>query len=145
MGHAATRKMLIPLQVFVALTAVIGALFVVPGLPLDWIRRGPMTDFTVPAIALGLFIGGSAVVALGLLIADGRSAGVASMIAGALVIAFEFVEIWVIGFAILVRGAGDVVSWLQVACIGIGVIGMVLGYHLWHVPADPRAYLRHAH
>jgi hypothetical protein len=145
MGHAATRKMLIPLQVVVAVAAVIGALVVVPGLPLDWIRRGPMTDFTVPAIALGLFVGGSAVVALGLLITDSRSAGVAAMVAGALIIAFEFVEIWVIGFAILVRGIDDPLAWWQVACIAIGVIGMALGYHLWHVPADPLAYLRHAH
>ena len=145
MGHVATRKMLILLLLFVAFSAVIGAVFVVPTLPLDWIRRGPMTDFTVPAIALGLVVGGSAVVALGLLVADSPSAGVAAMAAGALVIAFEFVEIWVVGFAILVRGADDVVSWLQVACIGIGVISMALGYHLWHVPADPRAYLRRAH
>ena len=145
MGHAATRKMLIPLQVFVAFAALIGALFVVPGLPLDWIRHGPMTDFTIPAIALGLFVGGSAVVAFGLLIVDTLSAGVASMVAGALIIAFEFVEIWVIGFAILVRGADEILSWWQVACIGIGVVGMALGYHLWHVPADPRAFLRHAH
>ena len=93
MGHAATRATLLVLQVFVAFTAIFGALFVVPTLPLDWIKAGPLTDFTIPAIALGVACGGSAVVAVVLLVIAPRLGGAASIVAGLFMIAFEVVEI----------------------------------------------------
>jgi hypothetical protein len=145
MSHATTRTTLLALEGFVAFTALFGAVFVVPTLPLDWIRTGPLADFTIPAVALGVFVGGSAVVAFGLLTLDHRWSAVASMIAGALIIVFEFVEIAVVGLAVIQHGAENLVSWLQLVCIGLGVAGMTLGYHLWQSPAIPRAYTRHAH
>lgn len=134
MGHSANRTTLIVLQAFVAFTAIVGALFVVPTLPLDWIKAGPMTDFTIAAIALGI-CGLAAVVAVVLLVVEPRLGGAASVVAGALMIAFELVEIAVVGFALTEYGAENPQAWLQVVYIAIGAIGMGLGYRLWKAPA----------
>jgi hypothetical protein len=144
MGHVANRTTLIVLQVFVAFTAILGAIFVVPTLPLDWIKAGPMTDFTIPAVALGL-CGLAAAVAVVLLVVDPRLGGAASVVAGALMIAFELVEIAVVGFALTVHGADQPQSWLQIVYIAIGAIGMVLGYRLWDALSHPRAMAHRAH
>ena len=145
MGHTGTRVTLVVLQAFVAVTTIFGALLVVPTLPLEWLQRGPMTDFTIPAIVLGVVCGGSAVVALLLLLLDSPHAGVASMVAGAMMIAFELVEIYVVGLSILVHGADNPVSWLQIFYIGVGAIAVALGYRLWHLGVSPWAVHRPAH
>ena len=144
MGHVANRTTLIVLQVFVAFTAVIGAIFVVPALPLDWIKAGPMTDFTISAFALGL-CGLAAAVAVVLLVVDPRMGGAASIVAGALMIAFELVEIAVVGFALIEHGAELPQSWLQIVYIAIGAIGMVLGYRLWAALSQPQDMAHPAH
>jgi hypothetical protein len=145
MGHTGTRVTLVVLQAFVAFTTIFGALFVVPTLPLEWIQRGPMTDYTIPAIALGVICGGSALVALLLLALDSEHAGVASMVAGAMMIAFELVEIVVVGLSVIVHGADNLVSWLQIFYIGIGIVTVALGYRLWHLTATPWIARRPAH
>ena len=144
MGHVATRATLIVLQVFVAFTAIFGAIFVVPTLPLDWIKAGPMTDFTIPAIALAI-CGLAAVVALVLLVIEPRLGGAASVVAGAFMIVFELVEIAVVGFALVEHGADQPQSWLQIVYLVIGAIVMVLGYALWRAPAHARDMAHPAH
>jgi len=143
MGRTANRATLIVLQSFVAFTTMFGAFLVVPTLPLDWLQRGPMTDYTIPAIALGL-VGVSAIVSVVLLVLGSTHAPVVTMISGAMMIAFEFVEIAIVGFAILVHGADNPVSWLQVVYIAIGVVVMALAYRLWHQMADPWSVAWHA-
>ena len=143
MGRTANRATLIVLQSFVAFTTLFGAFLVVPTLPLDWLQRGPMTDYTIPAIALGL-VGVSAIVSVLLLVLGSRHAPVVTMISGAMMIAFEFVEIAVVGFAVIVHGADNPVSWLQVVYIAIGVTVMALAYRLWHQMADPWSVAWHA-
>ena len=145
MGHTATRATLVVLQAFVAFTTIFGALLVVPTLPLEWIQRGPMSDYTIPAIVLGVVCGGTALAALLLLLVDSENAGAASMVAGAMVIAFELVEILVVGLSIVVHGADNLVSWLQVFYIGIGIVAVVLGYRLWHLATTPWTVRRPAH
>ena len=142
MGHTATRATTILLQGFVAITTIIGALFVVPTLPLAWLQRGPMTDYTIPAIALGL-VGVSAVASIVLLAFESPRAPIVTMLSGAMMIVFEFVEITVVGLAIVVHGADNPVSWLQVVYIAIGVTVMMLGYRLWNQMATPWAYAHH--
>ena len=144
MGHAATRATLIVLQVFVAFTAIFGAIFVVPTLPLDWIKAGPMTDYTIPALALGI-CGAAALVALVLLAIAPRLGGAASIVAGLLMIVFEVVEIAVVGLALVVHGAENPQSWLQIVYLVIGAAGMALGYHLWRLEEEPHRMARPAH
>lgn len=145
MGHVTTRATLILLQVFVAFTAIFGAIFVVPTLPLDWLKAGPLTDYTIPALALGVACGGSALVALALLIVAPHLGGAASIVAGLFMVAFEVVEIAIVGFALIEHGAENPQSWLQEVYLAIGAAGMALGYHLWRAEAEPRRMARLAH
>ena len=48
----ATRIGLLILNGFVAISAIAGAIWVVPTMPMEWIKYGPFTDWTIPAIAL---------------------------------------------------------------------------------------------
>lgn len=143
MGRTANRATLIVLQSFVAFTTIFGAFVVVPTLPLEWIQRGPMTDYTIPAIALGL-VGVSAIVSVVLLVLGSTHAPVVTMISGAMMIAFEFVEIAIVGLSVIVHGADEPVSWLQIFYIAIGVVVMTLAYRLWHQMADPWSVAWHA-
>lgn len=143
MGRTATRATLIVLQSFVAFTTIFGAFVVVPTLPLEWLQRGPMSDYTIPAIALGL-VGLSAIVSVVLLVLGSTHAPVVTMISGAMMIAFEFVEIAVVGLSVIVHGADEPVSWLQIFYIAIGVVVMALAYRLWHQMADPWSVAWHA-
>jgi hypothetical protein len=115
------------LEAFLALTAVVGAIFVLPTLPLDYIRGGPFPDYIVPALALGLLVGGSAVVAVLGLIVRPLIGAVASVVAGMMIIGFEVVEIGVVGF---IR-PGTPQAWLQVVYITVGSVSVVLGARLW--------------
>jgi uncharacterized membrane protein YuzA (DUF378 family) len=144
MGRFTTRGTLILLQVFVAFTALFGAVVVVPTLPLEWLQAGPLTDYTIPAFALGI-CGIAAVVAVILLIVAPRLGGLASMVAGLLMIIFEVVEIAVVGLAIVEHGASNPQSWLQIVYIVIGAAGLALGYHLWRLDEEPRRMARPAH
>jgi uncharacterized membrane protein YuzA (DUF378 family) len=144
MGLSTTRGTLILLQVFVAFTALFGAVVVVPTLPLEWLQAGPLTDYTIPAFALGI-CGIAAVVAVILLIVAPRLGGLASMVAGLLMIIFEVVEIAVVGLAIVEHGASNPQSWLQIVYIVIGAAGLALGYHLWRLDEEPRRMARPAH
>ena len=49
---APVRIGLLFLTGFVAVSAMAGGMWVVPTMPVDLIRAGPFTDFTIPAIAL---------------------------------------------------------------------------------------------
>jgi hypothetical protein len=138
MGPTSTRATLAVLQAFVGFTAVFGAIFVVPTLPLDWLKVGPLSDYTIPALALGVLCGGAAIVALALLIFEPRLGGAASIVAGAFMVTFEIVEIVVVGLAILEYGVGNFQSWLQIIYIAIGATGIALGYHLWTLLGQPR-------
>jgi hypothetical protein len=145
MGPTSTRATLLVLQAFVAFTAVFGAIVVVPTLPLDWLEAGPLTDYTIPALALGVLCGGAAIVALALLIFEPRLGGAASVVAGAFMVVFEVVEISIVGLAILDYGITNFQSWLQIVYIAIGATGMALGYHLWTLLSRPRRMAHPTH
>jgi len=125
MRHTSARIALFVLQTFVALTAIDGALFVVPTLPAEWLESGPFADYTVPAMALGLFVGGTAIAALLALLVRPALAGLASIAAGIVLIVFELVAI-----AAVDSGWDEPVAWLGVLYLVIGVLGIVLGYAL---------------
>lgn len=65
-GHWRLRGALIGLAALTALTAIQGAIFVVPTMPRSVLHQGALAlfpDYTVPALALGVLCGGSALVA----------------------------------------------------------------------------------
>ena len=131
MTHRVNRLALGLLELFVVLTAVQGAIFVVPNLPPAWIKGSPFADYTVPALALGIVCGGGSLVA-GLAVSFRPLLGAAlSVLAGAMVIGFELVEISVVGFTLATYGPSSPQAWLQVLYLAVGVAIALLGVRLF--------------
>jgi hypothetical protein len=122
---------LIVLNAFVAFTAIYGALFVVQTIPLDWLKHGPFTDYTIPAIALGVLVGGSASLATVLLMVRPAIGATATVVAGLMIIGFELVEIGVVGFTLIEYDASQPQAWLQVLYLALGSLQVVFGYRSW--------------
>ena len=133
-GHWGLRGALIALAAFMALTAIQGAIFVVPVmLPRSVLHTGVLAlfpDFTIPALALGVLCGGGALVALVTVIVRPRLGALASVVAGVFMIAFELVEIVVIGFT-PTQTPDQWPAWLQVVYLLVGAALVMLGARLW--------------
>jgi len=137
MRHLASRGVLAVLAGFIAITSIAGALFVVPGLPLEWLEGSPLTDYTLPAIALGL-VGVVALATVVAVLVRPDVAGGVAIVAGLGMVAFELVEIWVVGFSLLDYGLGEPVAWLQVVYLAAGTLTATIGYALWRATAEDR-------
>lgn len=127
------RVPLIALEAFVALTAIYGAIVVVPTLPPEWLRAGlvaPFTDFTIPALALGILCGGGSLIALISVLAWPPIGAITSVVAGAVMVVFELVETLVVGFTAAIYPTQPV-AWLQVLYIVVGLAIAALGARLW--------------
>ena len=140
MRHYASRGLLGVLSAFIAVTAVAGAILVVPTLPLDWLEGSVLDDYTIPAFALGL-VGGLAIVTLIALVVRPDVAGMAAVVTGTAMVAFELVEIWVVGFSLVEYGLGEPVAWLQVVYIVVGALTAGAGVGLRLATADDRERL----
>jgi hypothetical protein len=126
-----TRIPLLILHALVALTAIGGAIWVVPTMPLEWIKAGPFEDWDIPAVALG-FVGLLAVAALVAVLRVPWLGGLASIVAGATMIAFELVEIAVVGWTPADPRLNDQFqAWLQPVYLIVGAAQLVLGLRLW--------------
>jgi hypothetical protein len=121
MNRGLRRTLLLDLNLFLGVTAVGGGVALLAGwirIPLSSLVGSPFSDYTVPAVLLTVVVGGSALLAAGL-VHLGTVAGLpASAIAGGAIIVFEIVECSVIGFA-----------WLQAAYLAIGVL--IVSLALW--------------
>jgi hypothetical protein len=99
MKHKFVRITLVVVEAFVGIWAVIGGVGLVTGaipfiqFPLALLQGTPFSDFTIPGLALGILIGGSALFAAATVL-TGREVGVmASGIAGLFTMGFEIVEV----------------------------------------------------
>ena len=126
-----TRIGLIALNAFVALTAIASAFLVLPTMPVEWLKHGPFTDYTVPALALGILVGGSALLGALLLAARPSVGALATVVAGAMIIGFEVVEIGVVGFTLIEFDASQPQAWLQLFYLALGAMQLAFGYRLW--------------
>jgi hypothetical protein len=125
------------LAAFMALTAVQGAIFVVPAMPRSVLHQGVLAlfpDFTIPALALGILCGGSALVALVTVLVRPKVGALASIVAGIFMIVFELVEIVVVGFT-PVQTPDQFPAWLQVVYLVVGGAMVFLGARLWKAEA----------
>ncbi len=131
--HWGLRGTLAALAAFMALSAILGAIFVVPTMPRSVLHSGVLAlfpDFTIPALALGILCGGSALVALVTVLVRPRIGALASVVAGAFMIIFELVEIVVVGFTPL-QAPDQFPAWLQVVYLAVGGAMVILGARLW--------------
>jgi hypothetical protein len=85
MLHKILRNLLIILDGFLALTAFAGGIGLLTGVarpPVELLRGSPFTDYTIPALALFVIVGGSALGATILLVRRHPSAALVSMAVG---------------------------------------------------------------
>jgi hypothetical protein len=131
MRSTIVRGVLVVLAGFIAVTAIPGAIWVVPTMPLDWIKAGPFADWTVPAIAL-FGVGAVAAVTAALLVGRPWAGALASVGAGAVMVAFELVEVAVVGWTLSDPTLPDgFQKSLQVVYLVIGGAQVILGSALW--------------
>ena len=100
-----TRPVLIGLEMSLGVTALYGAVAVVPTLPLDWLAGSPFPDYTGPALGLGL-VGGGALVAAALLLLHHPAGALVSWLVGLAIVVFEVVETLVVGLDIWLQALG---------------------------------------
>lgn len=102
----ATRRILVGLHLFNALSAVGGGIALAAGglgVPTTLLRHTPFDSFVVPGIFLAAVIGGSAMIGATALLGHWRWAVFTSATAGAIMVG------WILGETLLVEGF----SWLQ--------------------------------
>jgi hypothetical protein len=147
------RTALIALELFLALTAIYGAIYVVPLQPRALLAGSPFPDYTVPALGLGVVVGGVALVAAATLLLRPGIGTVLSIVSGGSIIVFEVVETAVVGFDVWLHalGLGPAVTlenygsldgipmplgvplplWLQPFYIVLGLLILGLALRLW--------------
>ena len=121
---------LIILNLFLVLTALPGGFCLLTGIaapPVDELKGFIFRDYTIPALALMIIIGGSALLAAIMLIRKNRFALLLSVSVGLILMFFEFVEVLEIGSP---AGAGLVMQLiyfvLGVAMVKCAVIVLYL-------------------
>lgn len=137
-GHMALRVALVTLAALVALTAIQGAIFVLPTMPTSVLHQGMLAifpDYTVPALALGILCGGSALAALVAVVLRPALGGLLAIVAGVFMVGFELVEIAVVGFTPAQTPALPQ-AWLQVFYLVVGTLMAGLGWRLWRVSRE---------
>ena len=122
------RITLIVFMFFLAFTAFAGCIQLVEGTyapPVDMLEGSPFSDYTVPGLALGVIVGGSALFAAVLLIRKSRFGLLASVAAGVIIMFFEFVEVLVIG------SPPGMSRNLQIIYFGLGALIVILSLAAW--------------
>ncbi len=124
------RMLLIVLNIFLALTAFGGGIQLLTGFyvpPVEMLEGSPFKDYTIPGLALGLIVGGGALIAAILLIRKNKFAPLTSAFAGLIIMVFEFVEVLAIGFP---EGAA---GFMQLLYFGLGMVIVVASLSQWFI------------
>jgi hypothetical protein len=124
MSEKGVRVAVVAVNLFEAVSAIVGAVGLVVGfmdIPLSTLSGTPFADFTVPALLLGVVVGGSALAAA-VVAAFGprRFDALAAAVAGCMTVGYLTVEIAMIGL-----GAWPQVVWLVVGLLMIGLAALL--------------------
>jgi hypothetical protein len=141
--HLGLRGTIAALAAFMAVTAIQGAIFVIPNMPRAVLHQGILAlfpDYTIPALALGVLCGGAALLTVITVFVRPQVGALAAMVAGAFMIGFELIEIVVVGFTPM-QAPDQFPAWLQVVYLLIGGMLMILGARLWK--AETGSYALH--
>jgi hypothetical protein len=125
MSERGLRIAVAGVDLFEAASAIVGAVGLVVGfmnIPVSGLAGTAFTDFTVPALLLGVVVGGSALAAA-VVTAFGprRRAAAASAAAGCITVGYLIVEIAMLGL----------VHWAQVVWLLVGLLMIGLAALLW--------------
>ena len=123
---AALRAALVIVDAFVALAAIGGGLALALGMeggrfPLAWLEGTPFADYVAPGLILAVAVGGSAAVATVAVVRDARGGGRASVVAGAVLVA------WIVGEMLVLTGDGEIMSPTELVFLVTGAVTMALG------------------
>jgi hypothetical protein len=129
MAKRIVRGSIVVLCAFVALSAIPSAFLVVPALPAEWLRWGPFTDYTIPAIALGA-VGVVAATTAVAVVSVPQLGALAAIGTGIAMAAFEVVEVFIVGFALALY-PDMFQSWLQPIYFAVGIAIALLGVALY--------------
>jgi hypothetical protein len=123
MDEKGVRITLIVVNLFVALSAIVGAIGLLVGfmnIPLSELTGTPFADFTIPALLLGIVVGGSALVAAVVaLFGPRRFEALASAAAGCIMVGWMTVEVAMVGLDIWVQAAYFVVGLVMIGLAGL--------------------------
>ena len=137
MEHERSRTALTIVDGFAGVTALIGMAMLLTNwpvrLPLSSLAHTPFGDYTVPALILGLVVGGSALLAMGAMIGRASVGPILALIAGAIMICWIVGEMTLLPTNLFTDFATD---WLQGVYLLVGVAMVVLA--LRATPARPR-------
>jgi hypothetical protein len=145
MEHKGSRRALTVLDGFAGVAALIGLVMLLTGwgyqFPTSWLQGTPFSDYTVPALILGLIVGGSAFVAMVATIKSASVGAVTSLAAGVIMMG------WIIGEYILLPitrfNFADPTTWQQGLYFLVGLAMAVLALRV--VPGGWRGMLHTAH
>jgi hypothetical protein len=121
------RILLIILNAFLGVTAVLGGIGLLTGVvapPLEMLEGSIFSSYVIPGLALLVIVGGSALVAMRMVLRNDPRGALASAGAGAAIMAFEVVEVMVIG------SDTGVARDLQLFYFGLGMLIVVVAMFL---------------
>ena len=119
---------LIVLTIFLALTALEGGVQLLEGTyapPVEMLNGSIFKDYTVPGLALGLVVGGSAILAAVLLIRKSEFSILFATAAGVVIMSFEFVQVLAIG------SPAGIARNLQILFFSTGTAIIVVSMGIW--------------
>jgi hypothetical protein len=96
------RVALVVVELFLAVGALAGMVGLLSGgirYPSSWLDGTPFPDYTIPALALGIVVGGLALAAAAAVLWAPAIAARLTLLSGLAIIAFELVEMAVLRFA----------------------------------------------
>ena len=140
-----SRRALIVLDSFAGVSALIGLVILLTGwgyqFPTSWLEGTPFSDYTVPALILGIVVGGSSLLAMWVTIKSASVGAVTSLVAGVIMMG------WAIGEYILVPDIRfsftDLATWQQGLFFLVGLAMVVLALRV--APSGWRGMLQTAH
>lgn len=122
------RIILCGLSAFIALTAIGGGMAILTGadkFPMEWLQGTPFADYTLPALALTVVVGGSALLAA-LLIFTKRAWGARlAVAAGILLVGYVSVEV------LILKQTPPGPTWIEIMYWSLGVVVCGLAAYLW--------------
>ena len=130
------RVLLIVLTLFLSLAAFEGGIQLLIGFytpPVEMLNGSIFKDFTIPGLALGIIVGGSALFTAILLIRKNKFSLPASVATGVIIMFFEFVEMLAIG-----SPAGPA-RFMQIFFFGMGTVIIAASTGAWFVQLQTSA------
>lgn len=149
MRHKRVRLTLAILEAFVALTAIGCGLGLEVGaiqFPLVWLAGTPFSDYALPGLLMAVIVGGSSLLATATIFTEGEAGVLVSILAGLLLLGFEFVEATSIdpnlGYGMLLALVFQMAySAIALVIVGLAVSLWMREYRRHHFPTG---HLRHA-